>query len=265
MSHLTALLTTLREWFLSGSFGGSFHSRSSVVPVVPLPLGEPPNNEWFPSGSGTTHHHPSPPHRKDHPMTTTQTLTPGQHARILDNAAGYSGGIGRVLHVGDGKVAVLIGVDVVWTQAAKVESGRFVDGMFFADADVEAIPMSAPPARGDQCDATCTTDCGHCKGVQVVDEALTATKIDALSEDLRLCMAPTDPVVEAIERATGLNGRKLLEQLAAQGLTVVTVQVEDPELCQEPDLPLHRQQATFPPSSCSTCDGGGCPDCTDPA
>jgi hypothetical protein len=32
-----------------------------------------------------------------------------------------------------------------------------------------------------------------------------------------------------------------------------------------PDLPIHRTQATFPASACSTCDGGGCPDCTDPA
>lgn len=28
-------------------------------------------------------------------------------------------------------------------------------------------------------------------------------------------------------------------------------------------LPLHRTEAGYP--SCSTCDGGGCPDCTDPA
>lgn len=28
-------------------------------------------------------------------------------------------------------------------------------------------------------------------------------------------------------------------------------------------LPLHRTEAGWP--SCSTCDGGGCPDCTDPA
>ena len=28
-------------------------------------------------------------------------------------------------------------------------------------------------------------------------------------------------------------------------------------------LPLHRTEAGFP--RCSTCDGGGCPDCTDPA
>jgi hypothetical protein len=58
MSHLTALLATLRKWFLSGSFGGSFHPGPSVVPVVPLPLGEPPNNGWFLTSSptsGTTH------------------------------------------------------------------------------------------------------------------------------------------------------------------------------------------------------------------
>lgn len=30
------------------------------------------------------------------------------------------------------------------------------------------------------------------------------------------------------------------------------------------DLPAHRTQANFP-WGCSTCDGGGCPDCTDPA
>lgn len=28
-------------------------------------------------------------------------------------------------------------------------------------------------------------------------------------------------------------------------------------------LPLHRTEAGFP--NCSTCDGGGCPDCTDPS
>ena len=28
-------------------------------------------------------------------------------------------------------------------------------------------------------------------------------------------------------------------------------------------LPLHRTEAGYP--RCSTCDGGGCPDCTDPA
>lgn len=28
-------------------------------------------------------------------------------------------------------------------------------------------------------------------------------------------------------------------------------------------LPLHRTEAGWP--NCSTCDGGGCPDCTDPA
>lgn len=28
-------------------------------------------------------------------------------------------------------------------------------------------------------------------------------------------------------------------------------------------LPLHRTEAGYP--NCSTCDGGGCPDCTDPA
>ena len=28
-------------------------------------------------------------------------------------------------------------------------------------------------------------------------------------------------------------------------------------------LPLHRTEAGYP--HCSTCDGGGCPDCTDPA
>ena len=30
-------------------------------------------------------------------------------------------------------------------------------------------------------------------------------------------------------------------------------------------LPLHRTQATYPRSACSTCDGGGCFDCTDPS
>ena len=29
------------------------------------------------------------------------------------------------------------------------------------------------------------------------------------------------------------------------------------------NLPLHRTEAGYP--SCATCDGGGCPDCTDPA
>ena len=29
------------------------------------------------------------------------------------------------------------------------------------------------------------------------------------------------------------------------------------------DLPPHRTEAGYP--NCSTCDGGGCPDCTDPA
>lgn len=29
------------------------------------------------------------------------------------------------------------------------------------------------------------------------------------------------------------------------------------------NLPLHRTEAGYP--NCSTCDGGGCPDCTDPA
>lgn len=28
-------------------------------------------------------------------------------------------------------------------------------------------------------------------------------------------------------------------------------------------LPLHRTEAGYP--NCATCDGGGCPDCTDPA
>ena len=31
----------------------------------------------------------------------------------------------------------------------------------------------------------------------------------------------------------------------------------------EPTLPIHRTEAGWP--RCSTCDGGGCPDCTDPA
>lgn len=31
----------------------------------------------------------------------------------------------------------------------------------------------------------------------------------------------------------------------------------------EPALPLHRTEAGWP--NCATCDGGGCPDCTDPA
>ena len=41
------------------------------------------------------------------------------------------------------------------------------------------------------------------------------------------------------------------------------------EICGAPDptkewsLPLHRTEAGYP--RCSTCDGGGCPDCTDPA
>lgn len=30
-------------------------------------------------------------------------------------------------------------------------------------------------------------------------------------------------------------------------------------------LPIHRSDATFPMESCATCEGGGCPDCTDPA
>lgn len=29
------------------------------------------------------------------------------------------------------------------------------------------------------------------------------------------------------------------------------------------ELPSHRTEAGYP--NCSTCDGGGCPDCTDPA
>lgn len=36
-----------------------------------------------------------------------------------------------------------------------------------------------------------------------------------------------------------------------------------PERQAPPALPLHRTEAGFP--RCSTCDGGGCPDCTDPA
>jgi len=31
----------------------------------------------------------------------------------------------------------------------------------------------------------------------------------------------------------------------------------------EEGLPLHRTEAGWP--NCATCDGGGCPDCTDPA
>lgn len=30
-----------------------------------------------------------------------------------------------------------------------------------------------------------------------------------------------------------------------------------------PSLPLHRTEVGYP--NCATCDGGGCPDCTDPA
>jgi len=40
---------------------------------------------------------------------------------------------------------------------------------------------------------------------------------------------------------------------------------EDEENEEENLLPIHRTQATFPLSSCSTCGGGGCLDCTDPA
>ena len=36
---------------------------------------------------------------------------------------------------------------------------------------------------------------------------------------------------------------------------------EDEQAAPEP-LPLHRTEAGYP--NCSTCDGGGCPDCTDP-
>lgn len=36
-----------------------------------------------------------------------------------------------------------------------------------------------------------------------------------------------------------------------------------PHDCPGRTLPLHRTEAGYP--NCSTCDGGGCPDCTDPA
>lgn len=52
-----------------------------------------------------------------------------------------------------------------------------------------------------------------------------------------------DPFIAAIERATGCNGATLLEQLGAQGLTVVTVQVEDPRLCEVPPVDLDAVEA----------------------
>jgi hypothetical protein len=41
------------------------------------------------------------------------------------------------------------------------------------------------------------------------------------------------------------------------------IAAEEEEMDRRFNLPLHRTEAGYP--SCSTCDGGGCPDCTDPA
>ena len=54
-----------------------------------------------------------------------------------------------------------------------------------------------------------------------------------------------------------------VDGLAAQAERVDAMQQAAYEALMTTALPLHRTEAGWP--NCSTCDGGGCPDCTDPA
>lgn len=62
-------------------------------------------------------------------------------------------------------------------------------------------------------------------------------------------LGESSPVFPAVVVATGAQVRAARQEMEATD-----------DLW---DLPSHRTEAGYP--NCSTCDGGGCPDCTDPA
>ena len=58
--------------------------------------------------------------------------------------------------------------------------------------------------------------------------------------------------------------REIAEQRLSGDDRIVRRYVTEPEAADARwNLPSHRTEAGYP--NCSTCDGGGCPDCTDPA
>lgn len=103
---------------------------------------------------------------------TTATLN-GRHVKILDNAAGYQGGIGRVVSDVDTHVGVHIGNATIWVPKGDVQPGRFVDGSFVLDE-------------------------------VVVDEAWSTRDAAGLAEDLRMCQAPARPAAVNLEQVVGL-------------------------------------------------------------
>ena len=78
-------------------------------------------------------------------------------------------------------------------------------------------------------------------------------------------LAELDEIVAEISR----------ERVAAPGTAGTTPLREEPSMADdccrccseisELPVPLHRTETTTPWGSCSTCDGGGCHDCTEPA
>lgn len=57
---------------------------------------------------------------------------------------------------------------------------------------------------------------------------------------------------------------EIMDALERIGCTSISVTDEgECEIPAAPTLPAHRTEAGWP--RCATCDGGGCPDCTDPA
>lgn len=86
-------------------------------------------------------------------------------------------------------------------------------------------------------------------------------------------VGPVIVIERAIRAATGLRASALMLPLslgrgitACFGLPVVRgdrVALMYEKRRDAAPLPLHRTEAGYP--RCATCDGGGCPDCTDPA
>lgn len=68
-------------------------------------------------------------------------------------------------------------------------------------------------------------------------------------------------VIAEMRRWTMYPGDTREERLARAALAAVDALTES---VTPPALPLHRTEANYG-ITCSTCDGGGCPDCTDPA
>ena len=90
--------------------------------------------------------------------------------------------------------------------------------------------------------------------------------IDATyNDEVRFTVLASGIVLSAVNARLSSTDMRTLGELLLEGAAALDDSAPTPPAGYTQPLPLHRTEANYGGVVCSTCDGGGCLDCTDPA